>query len=294
MDSENTCSACSWSPARQKTCYYNSHVKLFYGASTRGAWSLGSHLILKERSADPPNFEAANIEFLESRTSIPIPKVVEEWEENDGTYFIITRRIPSQPLDQVWSSLSLEYRERVAKQTAEYLMQLREIRSNRLESIGGRPLYNAFLFLQDYETPHGPFSSDDELWAELSLALTKVPEQVRAALRWRMPPAAPYTFTHSDLTIVNIMVDPDSGNVTGILDWENSGYFPVWWEYAAAGIGLGDEDAEWKKTLRKYLPDHAEAREFWWDFYALKDYPDLSERGLKFLEECGLPKPKDA
>ncbi|EKV15550.1 hypothetical protein PDIG_10320 [Penicillium digitatum PHI26] len=116
-------------------------------------------------------------------------------------------------------------KERVAKQTAEYLMQLHELRSDRLESISGQPIYSAFLFPNGYGIGHGPFSSDDELWAEMSLALAQVPEQVRSKLRRRMPAAAPYTFTHGDLTNVNIIVEND--NLAGILDWESSAFFPV-------------------------------------------------------------------
>lgn len=56
-------------------------------------------------------------------------------------------------------------------------MQLHKLRSDRLESIGGQPIYSAFLFPNSYGIGHGPFSSDDELWAEMSLALAQVPEQ---------------------------------------------------------------------------------------------------------------------
>lgn len=35
-----------------------------------------------------------------------------------------------------------------------------------------------------------------------------------------------------------------NGSLAGIIDWEASGYFPVWWEYISAGIGLGTEDKE--------------------------------------------------
>lgn len=108
----------------------------------------------------------------------------------------------------------------------------------------------------------------------MSSALANVPEHIRLELRQQMPTAAPYTFTHGDLTIVNIMVDVDKGNLTGILDWENSGYFPVWWEFTCAGIGLSQEDKEWKSLLRKYLPDHTEARNFWWNFHDLKFRPE--------------------
>ena len=150
-----------------------------------------------------------------------------------------------------------------------------------MESLGGQPLYSAFLFPTGYGIGHGPFSSDDELWAEMALALEKVPEDVRLELRRRMPAAAPYTFTHGDLTNVNIMVD--YGDLAGILDGESSGYFPVWWEFTCAGMGLGQDDKEWKDLLRKYLPDHTEAREFWLDFYALRKYPHLDERVLSFF-----------
>ncbi|KAJ5551019.1 hypothetical protein N7535_001042 [Penicillium sp. DV-2018c] len=290
MANETTCSACSWSPARQDGCRYQSHVNLFYGVSNRGVWSLGTNLILKERSAEPPNFEAPNIKYLASRTSIPIPQIVEAWEENDGAYFLLTRRIQGQPLSEAWPKMTPADKERVAKQTAEYLMQLRALRSDRLESIGGQPIYSAFLFPVGYGIGHGPFSSEEELWAEMSLALTHVPEVVRSKLRQRMPAAAPFTFTHGDLTNVNIMVE--DGNLAGILDWESSAFFPVWWEFTCAGIGLGQDDKEWKDLLRKYLPDYTEARNFWRDFFALRDYPKLNERGLAFLKECGLSLPE--
>ncbi|KAJ5584321.1 uncharacterized protein N7459_004121 [Penicillium hispanicum] len=290
MATQNTCSACSWSPARQDDCRYKSHVKLFYGVSNRGVWSLGSSLILKERSIEPPNFESANIQFLASKTSIPIPKIVEEWQEDDGAYFLLAKRIRGQPLSELWPTMPWADRERVAKQTAEYLLQLRELHSDQMESIGGQPIYSAFLFPNGYGIGHGPLSSDDELWAEMSLALAKVPEPIRLKLRQRMPTAAPYTFTHGDLTNVNIMVE--DSNLAGILDWESSGYFPVWWEFTSAGIGLGQEDKEWKDLLRKYLLDHTEARNFWCDFFALCEYPNLNERGLRFVKECGLSMPE--
>ncbi|KAJ5763138.1 hypothetical protein N7533_001819 [Penicillium manginii] len=267
MDTENTCSACSWSPTRQEACCYKSHVKLFYGVSNRGAWSLGSNLILKERSIEPPNFESANLRFLSEKTSILIPQTVEEWKEDDGTYFLLTKRIQGHPLNEVWSTLCGADKERIAKQTAEYLIQLRTLHSSRMESLNGQPLYNAFLFINDYGIGHGPLSSGDELWAEMSLALTNVPEQVRSKLRQHQ------------------------GNLAGILDWESSGYFPVWWEFTAAGIGLGQEDKEWKDLLRKYLPDHTEARNFWLDFFALRNNPKLDERGLRVLNDLGFSFP---
>jgi hypothetical protein len=64
-----------------------------------------------------------------------------------------------------------------------------------------------------------------------------------------------------------------------------SEFFPVWWEYACAGIGLGQEGQEWKTLLRKYMPEYEEARQFWRDFYSLSRYPNLDERGAALLKE---------
>lgn len=38
-------------------------------------------------------------------------------------------------------------------------------------------------------------------------------------------------FTHADIVPRNIMAD-ERNTVTGILDWENAGSYPDYWEYA--------------------------------------------------------------
>lgn len=40
-------------------------------------------------------------------------------------------------------------------------------------------------------------------------------------------------FTHGDLASRNILVDED-GHVTAVLDWENAGWYPEYWEYVRA------------------------------------------------------------
>lgn len=283
MVAEVPCTACGWTPQRQNSCRYDSHVKLFYGVSDRGVWSIGSNLILKERSSKPPSFEAKNIQLLREKTTIPVPIIIEEWNEQNQRYFMLTKRVHGEALNAVWPMMSAAEKEHIAKQTADYILQLRQLHSPRMQSVDCQPLYSAFLFPNGYGIPHGPFSSDDELWAEMEMVLTDVPERARQQLRERMPTAAPYTFTHGDLTNVNIMVK--DGNLAGILDWEASGYFPVWWESTCAGIGLGQDDQEWKSLLRKHMPSCEDARQFWLDFNALRKYPNLDERGAALLRE---------
>ena len=178
---------------------------------------MGSKLILKDRGSSLPTFEVPNIQFVREQTSIPVPIVIESWEEGERT-LILMRRIPGEPLSKVWSKLSTDEKERIAKQTAEYLQQLRNLQSDKIQSLGGRPVFPNFLFKnKDSKLPHGPLASDNDIWADMERGLKEtIPEAARVRLRHCMPSATPYTFTHGDLTNVNIMVENDS--LTGIID----------------------------------------------------------------------------
>ncbi|KAL2832469.1 kinase-like domain-containing protein [Aspergillus cavernicola] len=242
----------SWTTERQKHCTYKSHIKLFYEAGDRGVWSLGSDLILKDRGPSLPTLEAPNIQFIQEETSILVPTVVESWEEEEeGHTLILMKRIPSEPLSKAWPKLSTDEKQNIVRQTAEYLLQLRKLQSEKMQAPSGRPIYSNFLFLDNKVSgrTHGPLLSDNELWTEM--------EPARIQLRNHMPPAPLCTFTHSDLTHVNIMVE--NGSLTSIIDWELAGYYLVWWEYVCTSFSDSEEDREWKTLLRRYMPDYSAA-----------------------------------
>lgn len=54
-------------------------------------------------------------------------------------------------------------------------------------------------------------------------------------------------FTHGDLCQRNIMVN-EKGDVTGIVDWEFSGWYPEYWEFAKALRGW-----QWQNDWSDYL-----------------------------------------
>ncbi|KAK5988835.1 Dehydrodolichyl diphosphate synthase complex subunit SPAC4D7.04c [Cladobotryum mycophilum] len=237
---------------------------------------------------ESPLFEAKNMQFIRENTTIPVPEVIQEWSE-DGRYFLITKRIPGVPLKEAWPTLSGAERMSIAKQTADYILQLRNLCSDNIRNLGDEPVYSAFLFCNGLRTPHGPFASDDKLWDGMAKALKKVPEKARHLLQQRIPASTPYTFTHADLSTANIIVK--DGKLTGIIDWEWGGFLPVWWEYVALRITQDGDDRAWKVMLRQHMEEFTDAQEFWLDFFALARYPSVDERAkglINDLEEHGV------
>ncbi|PYI11380.1 kinase-like protein [Aspergillus sclerotiicarbonarius CBS 121057] len=285
-ESSDGCIACGWTAAKQEQCRYSSHVKLIYGAHNRGVWSIGSDLILKERPDEGPRLEVDTLSKLAAHKDIPTPKVLRDWVDRDGRYFVLEERIDGQTLEEAWPSLSESQKTVIADQVVQVRNKLRKLTSTAIQGIDQGPCYPALIFF-DYE-PRGPFHSDAELWDALSRILHDpprkcFPEKTLKNLKKRLPPCEPYVITHCDLNLGNIMVK--DGELVGILDWEYAAYYPIWYEYVSASWGWTEMDAEWKRLLRQRFDAHEDAKEFWTDLRHLRQYPELDKKGQEILEK---------
>jgi len=92
-----------------------------------------------------------------------------------------------------------------------------------------RPRMGPFKAIQEFH----PWLRDDFKPAD-DLVNLNVEED--AALRETIPqqdgPWPPPVFTHGDLSASNVLVEGDK--ITGIIDWETSGWYPQYWEYTSA------------------------------------------------------------
>lgn len=198
-------------------------------------WSIGSDVSLKERPDEGPKLEVQTLNHLAAYANIPAPKVLRDWVDGDGRYFVLQERMQGQTLEQAWPSLSEPQRTAIADQVVEVRKRLRSLMSTSIQSVDQRPCYPALLF-SDRE-PHGPFHSDLELWDALSLTLhgppkRSFPQRALENLKKCLPPCEPYVLTHCDLNLGNIMVK--DGALVGILDWEFAAYYRIWYEYVSA------------------------------------------------------------
>ena len=135
MAANEPCSVRSWTPERQYSCRYHCHVKLFYEVDDRSVWSLASQVILKARSNSPQILKqnTSNIRYTE-KDFYPNAKA---WQEDNGRDFMLTERSCGEYLNVVWPTLSTVDRERIARQTAEYLLELRELHSPQMQMVAG-------------------------------------------------------------------------------------------------------------------------------------------------------------
>ena len=289
-ESSNACIACGWTAEQQEQCFYSSHVKLFYAASRRGVWSIGSDVIMKERPDEGPKIEVKTLNYLATHHNLPVPKVLLDWVDGNGRYFVLQERIQGQTLEHAWPSLSDFQKTAIADQVVEVRKQLRSLTSTSIQSVDQSPCYPGLLFPD--RNSHGPFHSDLELWDALSLTLhdppkRTFPQRALENLKKRLPRCEPYVLTHCDLNLGNIMVK--DGMLAGILDWEFAAYYPIWYEYVSASWGWTEEDAEWKKLLQERLEAHGDghndAKDFWTDLRRLRKYPNLDEKGREVLEQ---------
>ena len=66
-----------------------------------------------------------------------------------------------------------------------------------------------------------------------------------------IPPSRRIVLSHCDLTPRNILVQ--DGKIQGLVDWENSGWFPKYWEYVRFFQRSADKD--WKLYAEIIFPE---------------------------------------
>ena len=194
------------------------------------------------------------MKLVREYTNIPVPKPV--WSKyRDGYGEILMTFIPGIPLDTCWDRLNDSTKERLCRKIWEMVEQLRQIPKPE-------HLKESFLCYTDGTC------SKDVLIAELEdppRPLTDN-EAVRERICQRyyhfngrrytidemynmLPHSDASVFTHADLATRNIMVDENTYQITGVIDWERAGWYPDYWEYANIWKPSEDETFDWQRWM---------------------------------------------
>jgi hypothetical protein len=200
---------------------------------------------------------------------------------------LISDRVPGQPLSTIWPTIPSKdlpaFKKDITAQLAAQLARMRALRKPFIGRVGHhrdtatpQPTRNV------YDGPvggfFGPFAGADPEKAFDEWCLSQLPN-VKDQAKWRpkldkdrasrrlgggggVPPS--FVLTHGDLNWRNIMVDKEKSAggggggggryvITGIVDWEWSGFWPDYAEYVLMErVAL--HDREWVKVLREVVP----------------------------------------
>jgi hypothetical protein len=146
--------------------------------------------------------EAATLKFIASTTSIPVPKFLDLYEEN-GLLHLKTERASGKSLEDIASVTATEHVANCLESSV--LPQLRKLQHHTTGSVDTTlPLIPPSRITYRDKRP---------TWSRKTSSNTE------------------FVFCHNDLGQHNIFVDPDTFNITAIIDWEFAGYYPPEFEY---------------------------------------------------------------
>ncbi|EFX05248.1 aminoglycoside phosphotransferase [Grosmannia clavigera kw1407] len=147
-----------------------------------------------------------------------------------GKIWLAMDKIAGQPLEQVWKDLSKTKKTAIAQQLGAFMAQKRAMPPPE-GHIGGPRAGQPGREIRQYHDYEIPACRDESEFNKylLGALLWNTPVPFRNAFAECLRADHRIVYTHADFALRNIMVQ--DGQVTGVLDWENAGWFPEYWEY---------------------------------------------------------------
>ncbi|SCO55650.1 uncharacterized protein FFMR_12806 [Fusarium fujikuroi] len=175
-------------------------------------------------------FEA--LKLVKNQTQVPVPRPLDLVPDAD-TCYLLTTTIIGQRLGSYIDVLSDDDLDIFKRDLQEYMEKLRSIsrqgeQKHAISNAVGGPCYDyRIVACRDYDKERGDFLGpfiDEEEFND-TLRTPALPDVFHST-------GHDIVFTHSDFNMRNILMH--NGRISGIVDWENSGWFPDYWEYTKA------------------------------------------------------------
>jgi len=238
------------------------------------------HDFVVKHGAGVKIIKGENMVFVGQCTKSPrvrMPQVYAVYSDQDTgvnyiVNYIVMEIIVGDTLALRWGSLSTDQKEKLCTELRDFCYQLRNIPSlGYFGSLGKRGLEDP-IFWTGNEIQlgliDGPLGTEDEL----NNAITEkylykdLPSHKAEFYRRAFPVVLKNylpVFTHSDLQRMNIMVqkwsttgcveEAEDGYSLIIIDWESSGWYPSYWEFATVMFSCGRWDDDWAVWVLKIL-----------------------------------------
>ncbi|KAJ7766883.1 kinase-like domain-containing protein [Mycena metata] len=210
--------------------------------------------------------------------SIPIPRVHDFWVESNGDAKLIMDYVVGERLHMAWKRISKAQKLTLLRMLLRHIEALRSVPQPYGEgwigSVSGGPTFDFCAFGDKLFGPFPNLSTYND-WRISTFSFFGDQHAGTAAqleeIRSEMPDSQRVTFTHGDLTDRNILVQvlgdgPEDVVITAIIDWEQAGWRPEYWEkvkfyYNASGGDWGELGM--KELFGEHGPELAREKELW-------------------------------
>lgn len=243
---------------------------LKFGKADQKVVRLAPHFVVKYGSRVSLE-EGKTMLYVRKRLAIPAPRVYALFDnEYTKKKYIIMEYVPGSTLKDLWDTLSDGRKRGLCERIRRHIEAMRAIPSpGGYCSLDRKPLRHEFLrtLVGNEWKYHGPFDTEtdfntfilNEYWERSSVGNRHMKglfyaRHMEPFLQHHLP-----VFTHGDLQRDNIIVQiyPRSIRIA-ILDWENAGWYPSYWEYAIAVRGCGRFLDDWHYYVDHMLVSHTQ------------------------------------
>ncbi|KAF1999752.1 hypothetical protein P154DRAFT_563821 [Amniculicola lignicola CBS 123094] len=205
--------------------------------------------------------EAVALRLVQQHTSVPVPTVhSQSFADDHGT--IRMSYVDGDRLDKIWPDFEDcdEIKEDVCNRIWDLIYQFRTIPkptefANSFQCAADGTASTDVLIKALPTHSSDPLASDADLRQRIYERYWEFNgRRYEKELPDMLPRSDRTVFTHSDIAPRNIIIG-EGGDcpIAGIVDWEDAGWYPEYWEYANIMKPTGDTD--WQKWMERTAPE---------------------------------------
>lgn len=203
--------------------------------------------------------EALTLQFIADYTSIPVPNVLDLFEDSAGPVLIMSR-VPGTPLSrtQPLDTLSPNQITTIADTLRDWLNQLQYLRSPYGRSVCGYLGGSFMSYRINTKDFVGPFRTQDRFHEESCCALTDQHDvHVRALAAIIRQKRYDISLVHGNVSPENVLVDSEFRPV-GLVGWECAAWMPSYWELTVGAWSRRGLCGVWSHILIRCLPQYTD------------------------------------
>ncbi|VDC05932.1 unnamed protein product [Peniophora sp. CBMAI 1063] len=233
--------------------------------------------------------EALAMELVRTRTNLPVPGLLayisdegDDATERPRCGYLVMKKLPGIRLDRALEGMDKAAEDIVAQGIRHVLSELRSLDDpGRWGHVGKNGALHGgeFKFRLSSDDPKicRPSSMQDLL--DFTIAATgmeklesflqhpnlKARQEAQRCITMlaSIDMSRPSVFSHGDLRPENILVDPETYAITGIIDWELAGWYPYFWNYSIAEFYQDQARFRapatipiWERIYKSAMPDY--------------------------------------